>query len=415
MNTIAFTRLLRIEWRKSADTRAARWMLFTIALLVAGATVIPLLLPAQFEQVWPAYLAPAALVLALLLPVVSILTLTSEWGQRSVLVTFAQEPRRLRVVAAKVVSGLGLSLLGSAYAFATAAGALALSDALGRQVTWHLTWPMVAGFVTFVLLNSLLGMAFGALLLNTPAAIVLFSSCRQPGRSSRMDGSRRQADGSTPPRPSGMSSSPTGTTTASRSWSRSPSGSSYPSPSVPSEPYAAKSPDPRANPGRPAPSPTATQAARQLLSRGRRRVAPSALRPPPRGTAGSLGAERVTRTEGSGHLRSSARAQLTGLRSCRSGIGKPTLERPLGRVSTDEHLRCCPPVPLGEQQRGVLTSAGRRSRGMRRSARVVVLLPGQAVPGGPVPGVWPGRRAGLVDQPRADSGRMLLHPGSEVV
>jgi len=173
-NTLPFLRLLRIEWRKSADTRAARWMLVVIAVLVAGATAVPLALPAEFTQAWPGYLAPTALVLALLLPVVSILTLTSEWGQRSVLVTFTQEPRRVRIVAAKVISGIALSLLGSAYALAAAAGALALSDGLGRQVTWHLPWKYVVGFVTFVLLNSLLGMAFGALLLNTPAAIVLF-------------------------------------------------------------------------------------------------------------------------------------------------------------------------------------------------------------------------------------------------
>jgi ABC-2 type transport system permease protein len=173
-DTVAFLRLFRIEWRKSCDTRAARWILVVIGLLAAGATSVPLVLPAQFQQAWPAYLAPAALVLALLLPVVSILTLTSEWSQRSVLVTFTQEPRRARVVAAKVLSGMALSLLGSAFATALAAGALALSDALGRQVTWDLPARYVVGFVTFVLVNSLMGMAFGALLLNTPAAIVLF-------------------------------------------------------------------------------------------------------------------------------------------------------------------------------------------------------------------------------------------------
>jgi ABC-2 type transport system permease protein len=173
-NTVPFSRLLRIEWRKSGDTRAARWMLAMIGLVTAGATSVPLLLPSQFEQAWLAYLAPAALVLALLLPVVSILALTGEWGQRSVLVTFTQEPRRVRVVAAKVLSGMWLSLLGSAYAIAVTAGGLALSDALGRQVTWDLSAKYVVGFVTFVVLNSLMGMAFGALLLNTPAAIVLF-------------------------------------------------------------------------------------------------------------------------------------------------------------------------------------------------------------------------------------------------
>ena len=45
---------------------------------------------------------------------------------------------------------------------------------LGRSVAWSLEWKYVAGFTLFVIVNSLMGMAFGALLLNTPAAVVLF-------------------------------------------------------------------------------------------------------------------------------------------------------------------------------------------------------------------------------------------------
>ena len=43
---------------------------------------MPLCLPHEMAQRWPSYLAMTALVLALLLPLVSIMTLTSEWGQR---------------------------------------------------------------------------------------------------------------------------------------------------------------------------------------------------------------------------------------------------------------------------------------------------------------------------------------------
>lgn len=171
---IRFQRLLRVEWRKSIDTRAARWLLTAIALFTAGAAMIPLFLPQEMQQGWPSYLAMTALVLALLLPLVSIMTLTSEWGQRSVLVTFTQEPRRHRVVAAKVLSGLALALLAAAFAFAISAAAMAASDALGRSVTWSVDWKYITGFTLFVIANSLMGMAFGALLLNTPAAIVLF-------------------------------------------------------------------------------------------------------------------------------------------------------------------------------------------------------------------------------------------------
>jgi ABC-type transport system involved in multi-copper enzyme maturation permease subunit len=171
---IRFGRLLRVEWRKSIDTRAARWLLAAIALLTAGATMVPLFLPQEIQQGWPSYLAVTALVLALLLPLVSIMTLTSEWGQRSVLVTFTQEPRRHRVVAAKVLSGLVLAILGAAFAFGIAAAAMAASDTLGRTVTWSVDGKYFAGFILFVIVNSLMGMAFGALLLNTPAAIMLF-------------------------------------------------------------------------------------------------------------------------------------------------------------------------------------------------------------------------------------------------
>jgi ABC-type transport system involved in multi-copper enzyme maturation permease subunit len=171
---IPFKRLLRVEWRKSTDTRAARWLLVTIALLTAGAETVPLFLPQEMPQSWPGYLGMTALVLALLLPLVSVMTLTSEWGQRSVLVTFTQEPRRDRVVAAKVLSGLALAVLGAAFAFGTCAAAMAVSDVLGRSVAWSLEAKYVAGFTLFVIVNSLMGMAFGALLLNTPAAVVLF-------------------------------------------------------------------------------------------------------------------------------------------------------------------------------------------------------------------------------------------------
>ena len=171
---IPFTRLLRVEWRKSVDTRAARWFLGVIALLTCAAPALPLSLPEQFDQTMLTYLVPAAVVLALLLPLVSILALTSEWGQRSVLVTFTQEPRRVRVVAAKLLSGVALAFVGAGVALAASAGALSISATLGRSVDWNLEGKYLVGFVGFVLVNSLLGMAFGTLLFSTPAAIVLF-------------------------------------------------------------------------------------------------------------------------------------------------------------------------------------------------------------------------------------------------
>lgn len=171
---IPFRRLLRVEWRKSTDTRSARWLLAAVALATIAAVAIPTARPGDMEQTWQTYLEFAGLGLALLLPAVSILMLTTEWSQRTVLVTFTQEPRRARVLGAKILSGMLLGLAGAVYAGLVSAAGLAVSSALGRTVSWELDGSLVVGLVLFVLLNSLMGMAFGALLHNTAAAIVLF-------------------------------------------------------------------------------------------------------------------------------------------------------------------------------------------------------------------------------------------------
>ena len=110
----------------------------------------------------------------MLLPVVSILTLTSEWSQRTVLATFTQEPRRARVIQAKVGVSLILAALGTAFAALVTTAAVLLAELSGRHIDADMTTSKVIGFTLFVLLNVLMGVAFGALLHNTAAAVVLF-------------------------------------------------------------------------------------------------------------------------------------------------------------------------------------------------------------------------------------------------
>jgi hypothetical protein len=169
---IPFTRSLRVEWRKSVDTRRP------LAACLDGPPNSgrgrALVRAEDSPQTLPVYLATVSLAVTLLLPVVSILSLTAEWSQRTVLTTFTQEPRRARVLGAKLGAGLGLAVLGGAVGFLLAAGGLALSDAVGRDVAWDLAPKEVVGYAVFVLLSSLMGMAFGVLLHNTAAAIVLY-------------------------------------------------------------------------------------------------------------------------------------------------------------------------------------------------------------------------------------------------
>lgn len=170
---IPFSRLLRVEWGKATDTRAARWLLALVAASTVGLMLAPMLAPASIDQTYASYLGYAATGLSILLPVVSILTLTSEWSQRTVLSTFTQEPRRSRVINAKVT--VSLLLAGGAAVFGglvTAAG-LGVAAASGRDLDANLNAGVLVGYLLFVLLNVLMGVALGALLHNSAAAIVL--------------------------------------------------------------------------------------------------------------------------------------------------------------------------------------------------------------------------------------------------
>jgi ABC-2 type transport system permease protein len=168
---IPFARLVRVEWAKATDTRAARWLLALVVVSTVGMVLVPVLAPTTFDQTSASYLRVAALGLTILLPVVAILLLTGEWSHRSVMTTFTQEPRRARVLNAKVVVSMalggGAAVLGGVV---TAAG-LGLAAASGRALEMDLTVGAVLGYLVFVLLNVLAGVALGALLQSSAPAI----------------------------------------------------------------------------------------------------------------------------------------------------------------------------------------------------------------------------------------------------
>lgn len=170
---IPFTLLVRVEWGKATETRAARWLLAAVAATTVGLMLVPILSPSSIDQTYTSYLSYAATGLSILLPVVAILTLTSEWSQRTVLTTFTQEPRRIRIVTAKITVAL---LLGASAAviggLVTAAG-LAAAAASGRSLNANLTAGLVIAFLLYVLLNVMTGVALGALVHNSAVAIVL--------------------------------------------------------------------------------------------------------------------------------------------------------------------------------------------------------------------------------------------------
>jgi len=167
-------RLTAVELRKLVDTRAGLWLLITIGLGAAALVVVQLVWAPDDEQTFNYFFLSSMLPIGLLLPVLGILSITSEWSQRTALTTFALTPRRGRVIAAKLaamaLAALSLVLLSLAVA---AVGTL-VAGATGGAGTWRVEWAMVLHAVVFQTANVLMGAAFGLLLLNTPLAIVGF-------------------------------------------------------------------------------------------------------------------------------------------------------------------------------------------------------------------------------------------------
>lgn len=159
---IPFTRLTRVELRKMTDTRAGRALL-AVTAAAAVAMIVGTLIWSNGPHGLADLLGATVLPLSLLVPIIGVMGATAEWSQRTGLVTFALEPRRGRVVAAKLVAAVLLSLGVFAVAVLGAVTATLVAGAV-----WDLTLPVLGGTVLVVLVFVLLGVAF----LNTPVAIV---------------------------------------------------------------------------------------------------------------------------------------------------------------------------------------------------------------------------------------------------
>jgi ABC-2 type transport system permease protein len=103
--------------------------------------------------------------------VVAILMLTGEWSQRSVMTTFTQEPRRIRVLNAKLAVSIVLSGGAAVFGGVVTAAGLGLAAASGSALESNLTVGAITGYLLFVLLNVLAGVALGALLQSSATAI----------------------------------------------------------------------------------------------------------------------------------------------------------------------------------------------------------------------------------------------------
>ena len=165
-------RLVAVELRKMVDTRSGFWLQVAMVALTMVVVVVRLLVgdaaDHTFQSVLDVGLQPAAI----LLPVLGILLVTSEWSQRTGLITFALVPVRSRVLVAKLIASLLLAVAMLAMSVAVvAAGVLIASPGLER--TWSDAAPLIGQSAVNLTAGIVVGVAFGAILLTSAPAIVL--------------------------------------------------------------------------------------------------------------------------------------------------------------------------------------------------------------------------------------------------
>ncbi len=168
-------RLVAVELRKIVNTRAGFWLqVATVALTVAVVIVRSMVGDAAdhtFASILDVALQPAAV----LLPVAGVLLVTSEWSQRTGLITFALVPVRSRVLGAKLIASLVLAVAMLLVCVAIiAAGVLVASP--GVDGTWADVAPLIGQSAVFLTAGMVTAVAFGAILLSsTPALVALFA------------------------------------------------------------------------------------------------------------------------------------------------------------------------------------------------------------------------------------------------
>jgi ABC-type transport system involved in multi-copper enzyme maturation permease subunit len=106
--------------------------------------------------------------------VLGIMLVTSEWSQRTAMVTFTLEAHRGRIVAAKLAAGLLLALIVSLIATVSAFIINGIYAVAHGGADWHLGFLELLGFLLTQVIAMLTGFAFATLLLNTAAAIVVY-------------------------------------------------------------------------------------------------------------------------------------------------------------------------------------------------------------------------------------------------
>jgi ABC-2 type transport system permease protein len=165
----ALPRLTAVELRKMIDTRAGFWLLLLVGLSAVAAVAIVLAAGKAADQTMAGLFGVCIETVSLLVPVVSLLAVTSEWSQRTALTTFTLVPERGRVVTAKLLAGCGLALASILVCLTAAAAGNAIAGG-----GWSFGLSHLSNGALYELIGMLGALAFGLMLMHSALAMVTY-------------------------------------------------------------------------------------------------------------------------------------------------------------------------------------------------------------------------------------------------
>lgn len=170
---IPTARLVKTELRKMFDTRSGFWLLVSIGVLTPLSAGSILVFAPDSDVTYENFVRASGFPMSVILPMIAILAVTSEWSQRSGLTTFTLVPSRGRVIGAKAIATLLVGVGSVALAFAVGAlGNVAGAALAGVDSVWDISLFMAPQIVLFNLVGMTIGFTLGVVLRNSPAAIV---------------------------------------------------------------------------------------------------------------------------------------------------------------------------------------------------------------------------------------------------
>jgi ABC-type transport system involved in multi-copper enzyme maturation permease subunit len=171
----SMARLTRVELRKMFDTRSGFWLPICVGVVAIGTVLITVLTGKQANHTFTHVFGNAVIPTAILLPLIGVLLVTGEFSQRTALTTFTLVPSRARVMVAKLSASVVCSVVALAFCLLVAAGATALHPASDPGISvWSLHAVLIPQGLLYLATAMITGVAFGAALLVSAPAIVIY-------------------------------------------------------------------------------------------------------------------------------------------------------------------------------------------------------------------------------------------------